>query len=298
MTNTPDFDQLQLAELPPASRRVARTQWRHGVVSEGTRIVPEEVPVAFTYNGTTHAVMMASPTDIEAFALGFSLTEGIIANPAEILSLESISMEDGIEARMWIAEEKMQNLSSRRRKLAGPTGCGLCGVESLTAAIQPAAQVHAATRFPPDDVAEAMRLLAHHQQLGNETRAVHAAAYFEPEAGILASAEDVGRHNALDKLVGKSALAGFETARGLVLLTSRVSIEMVQKAAVLGVGVIAAVSAPTSLAIRTAEAAGITLCAVVRDDGFEIFTHPGRIMSDGEIEEQDHGSQHRNRLRA
>lgn len=298
MTDTPLIDQLLLTDLPPASRRVARIQLRNGVVSESTRIVPEEVPVAFTYNGTTHAVMMASPTDIEAFALGFSLTEGIVTRPAEILSCEAISMEDGIEARMWIAEERMQNLSSRRRKLAGPTGCGLCGVESLTAAIQPAAQVHAPTRFSPDDVAEAMRQLTHYQQLGRETRAVHAAAYFEPGAGILAAAEDVGRHNALDKLVGKSVLAGLQTSRGLLLLTSRVSIEMVQKAAVLGVGVMAAVSAPTSLAIRTAEAAGITLCAVVRDDGFEIFTHPGRIMSDRETERQDHGSDPRNRLRA
>lgn len=298
MTAHPDIDELKLTGMPPASRRVARIQLRDGVVSQGTRTVPEEVPVAFTYNGTTHAVMMASPTDIEAFALGFSLTEGIISRPAEILSCESLPMEDGIEARMWIAEEKMQNLSSRRRTLAGPTGCGLCGVESLTAAVQPAAQVHAATRFSPADVAEGMRQLAQYQKLGHETRAVHAAAYYEPHAGILASAEDVGRHNALDKLVGKSVLAGLQTSRGLLLLTSRVSIEMVQKAAVLGAGVIAAVSAPTSLAIRMAETAGITLCAVVRADGFEIFTHPGRIMSDGETERQDHGSQVRNRLPA
>ncbi len=293
MMNMPE-QELQLQALPPPARRMVRLQMRGGVLSEGTRIVPEEVPVALTYNGTTHAVMMASPLDIEAFALGFSLTEGIIGSAADILSCESLAMPEGIEARMWIAEERMSRLSSRRRALAGPTGCGLCGVESLTEAVKPAAFVQADTCFSPDVVAEAMALLSPHQKLGDATRAVHAAAYFEPGSGILAVAEDVGRHNALDKLVGMAAQAGLEPARGLLLLTSRVSIEMVQKAAVLGVGLIAAVSAPTSLAIRTAEAAGITLCAVVRADGFEIFTHPGRVISGIETERLNHGSQHRN----
>lgn len=262
---------------PPPARRVARVQVRDGTVSSGERSVPEEVPVALTFNGTTHAVMMASPTDIADFALGFALTEGIVASAAEILSREVIVVEEGIEARMWIAEEKMKHLSARRRALAGPTGCGLCGVESLVEAVKPAALVDAAGLFSPAAVLDAMAALGPLQSLNHETRAVHAAAYFEPGRGVLALAEDVGRHNALDKLVGKAAEAGFDTSRGLLLLTSRVSIEMVQKAAVLGVGVIAAVSAPTSLAIRTAAAAGITLCAIVRADGFEVFTHPGRI---------------------
>lgn len=283
MTDTPDQPaacaQPQAAALPPPppARRVARVQVRDGAVSQGSRAVPEEVPVALTFNGTTHAVMMASPTDIAAFALGFALTEGIVAAPAEILSREVIVVEEGIEARMWIAEEKMKHLSARRRALAGPTGCGLCGVESLVEAVKPAALVTAQARFSPAVILDAMAALGPLQTLNHETRAVHAAAYFEPGRGILATAEDVGRHNALDKLVGLAAEAGFDTARGLLLLTSRVSIEMVQKAAVLGVGTIAAVSAPTSLAIRTAEAAGLTLCAIVRADGFEVFTHPGRI---------------------
>ncbi|MEP9348086.1 formate dehydrogenase accessory sulfurtransferase FdhD [Xanthobacter sp. KR7-225] len=262
---------------PPPARRVARAQVRDGALSAGTRAVPEETPVALTYNGTTHAVMMASPTDIADFALGFSLTEGIVATPAEIESLEVIVVEAGIEARMWIAPEKVARLSARRRALAGPTGCGLCGVESLAEAVKPAAQVTAATRFSAATVLEAMAALGPAQALNHETRAVHGAAYFEPDAGLLALAEDVGRHNALDKLVGKAAALRLDTSKGLLLLTSRVSIEMVQKACVLGTGVIAAVSAPTSLAIRTAEAAGITLLAVVRADGFEIFTHPERV---------------------
>ncbi|MFG1480327.1 formate dehydrogenase accessory sulfurtransferase FdhD [Xanthobacter sp. V4C-4] len=273
---------------PPPARRVERVQVRDGIVSSGSRAVPEETPVALTFNGTTHAVMMASPSDIPAFALGFALTEGIVADPSEILSLEELVVEEGIEARMWIAEEKMRTLSARRRALAGPTGCGLCGVESLAEAVKPAARVVAGPRLTPDQVLAAMAALGPLQALNRETRAVHAAAYAEPGAGILALAEDVGRHNALDKLVGIAATRRLQTNKGLLLLTSRVSIEMVQKAAVLGVGVIAAVSAPTSLAIRTAQAAGITLCAVVRVDGFEIFTHPGRIALGNETEHDAH----------
>lgn len=277
MTDEPACPLPSDLPAPPPARRVERVQIRDGALSDGNRAVPEEVPVALTFNGTTHAVMMASPTDIAAFALGFALTEGIVAAREEILSRDVIVVDEGIEARMWIAEEKMKHLSARRRALAGPTGCGLCGVESLAEAVKPAAHVTATTSFAPDVVLGAMAALGPLQALNRETRAVHAAAYFEPGRGILALAEDVGRHNALDKLVGMASDAGFDTARGLLLLTSRVSIEMVQKAAVLGVGVIAAVSAPTSLAIRTADAAGITLAAIVRDDGFEIFTHPGRI---------------------
>lgn len=266
-----------IPDFPDPVRRVSRAAWRNGSMAEGERAVPEETPVALTYNGTTHAVMMASPQDIADFALGFSLTEGIIAHPDEILSLDVIAVEDGIEARMWIAEEKMRVLSARRRYLAGPTGCGLCGVESLAEAIKPAAHVIAQARFTPGELLAAMALLSPAQALNRETRAVHAAGYFQPDRGLLAVCEDVGRHNALDKLVGQVVRLKAEPARGLLLLTSRVSIEMVQKAAVLGVGVIAAVSAPTSLAVRTAERAGITLAAIVRDDGFEVFTHPERI---------------------
>lgn len=267
--------------IPPA-RPVARLQWRappgeDSALVQGFRTVPEEVAIALTFNGTTHAVMMATPSDIGDFALGFALTEGIIAHQDEILEFESITLEDGIEARMWIAEEKMRHLSARRRALAGPTGCGLCGVESLAAAIKPAAHVSAGACFDAETLRHAMAALAPLQALGRQTRAVHAAAYFEPAAGVLGLSEDVGRHNALDKLVGQAVRKGWNTRQGVLLLTSRVSIEMVQKAAILGVGVIMAVSAPTSLAIRTAQAAGITLCAVARADGFEVFTHAGRI---------------------
>jgi len=266
-----------IAEFPEPVRRVLRDVWRAGTVVREERAVPEETPVALTFNGTTHAVMMASPIDIDAFALGFALSEGIITAASEILSLDVIAVEEGIEARMWIAEEKMAVLGARRRYLAGPTGCGLCGVESLAEAIKPAAQITAQPVFSAELLLEAMATLGPAQSLNHETRAVHAAGYFEPGRGLLAVAEDVGRHNALDKLVGKVVRLGADTSTGVLLLTSRVSIEMVQKAAVLGTSVIAAVSAPTSLAIRTADKAGITLAAIVRSDGFEVFTHPGRI---------------------
>ena len=227
--------------------------------------------------------MMASPCDIPDFALGFSLTEGIIENASDILSLDVIAVEDGIEARMWIADDRMRLLSARRRHLAGPTGCGLCGVESLSEAVRPAARVSSELTVTADLVRAAMARLGPAQALNIETRAVHAAGYFEPGRGLLAVREDVGRHNALDKLVGhvrgEGLRQGADPAHGLLLLTSRVSIEMVQKAAVLGVGVMAAISAPTALAVRTAERAGITLAAIVRDDGFEVFTHPARITA-------------------
>ncbi|MBA4788832.1 MAG: formate dehydrogenase accessory sulfurtransferase FdhD [Rhizobiales bacterium] len=280
-------DDPAIPDFPPPVRRLPREAWKDGAAGRGERAVPEETPVALTYNGTTHAVMMATPLDIADFALGFSLTEGIIADAADILSLDVIAVEDGIEARMWIAEEKMKVLSARRRYLAGPTGCGLCGVESLAEAVKPAALVTSRARLSPEDLLAAMALLGPAQVLNHETRAVHAAGYFEPGRGLLAVCEDVGRHNALDKLVGKVATLDADPARGVLLLTSRVSIEMVQKAAVLGVGLIAAVSAPTSLAVRTADAAGITLAAIVRPDGFELFTHPGRVAP-GEPSRQSH----------
>ena len=276
-------DEIAALPFPDPVSRVARIAWTDDGIIPGTRSLAQETPVALTYNGTTQAVMMASPRDIADFALGFSLTEGIIADAADLLSLDVIAVEDGIEARMWIADDKMRLLSARRRHLAGPTGCGLCGMESLSEAVRPSAQVSSAARLTSDQVREAMARLAPMQVLNIETRAVHAAGYYEPERGLVAVREDVGRHNALDKLVGHVRGGGLappaDPAGGVLLLTSRVSIEMVQKAAVLGVGIVAAVSAPTALAVRTAHRAGMTLAAIVRGDGFEVFTHPARIIA-------------------
>lgn len=266
--------------MPPPVTRVVRSVWHRQGVTGGDRIIPEEAPVAFTYNGGTYAVMMATPQDLEDFALGFSLTEGVVAAPADVLQLEVAEQTAGIELRMWLGDVNAAALSERRRHLAGPTGCGLCGIESLDEAVRPAIRVGAGRTFTPSDIMVAMEALAPRQELNLLTRAVHAAAFWQPEAGVVAVREDVGRHNALDKLCGALARNSVAADAGIVLLTSRVSVEMVQKAAAIGAPVIVAVSAPTALAVRTAEAAGITLVAVARSDGFEIFTHKHRIVDE------------------
>lgn len=272
------------SEAAEPLRRVARSAWRNGQSLVSMRAVPEETAVAFTYNRTAYAVMMATPADLTDFALGFSLTEGVVERGEEIEELELVERAEGIELRMWLSPARAAVLADRRRHLAGPTGCGLCGLESLQQAVRPPRPVPAGRRFSPRLLLRALDSLAPAQTLHRETRAVHAAAFWQPGRGLLALREDVGRHNALDKLGGALALLGAAPAEGLLLLTSRVSVEMVQKAAALGAPVMVAVSAPTALALRVAEEAGITLVAVARGDGFEVFTHPERIT-----EESDEG---------
>ena len=251
--------------------------WRRAGVTVGKRLVPEETAVAFSYDGGTYAVMMATPQNLDDFALGFSLTEGIAASPADIRQLDIVEHEAGVELRMWLAEPRATALVERRRHLAGPTGCGLCGIESLEEAVRTLPRIADETTFAPAEIMQALDALAPRQELNRQTRAVHAAAFWRPGAGLLALREDVGRHNALDKLGGALMTGGVPAPGGVVLLTSRVSVEMVQKTAMIGAPVIVAVSAPTALAIRTAEAAGITLAAIARSDGFELFSHPQRI---------------------
>jgi FdhD protein len=264
------------------SQTVPRNIWRDGRLSSGTRVVPEETAISLTYNGGSYAVMMATPLDLEEFAIGFSLTEGVVREASEIESLDVVQLEDGIELRMWLATPKAEHLSERRRHIAGPTGCGLCGVDSIAAAVRPAAIVSSDRQFSPQQIMAAMQGLPPRQQLNIETRAVHAAAFWLPERGIVAICEDVGRHNALDKLAGKLARQKIAPGDGMILLTSRVSVEMVQKTAAIGAPVLVAVSAPTALAVRMAEAAGITLAAIARGDGFEVFSHPARIATEAE----------------
>ena len=265
---------------PAASRLVERTQYRLGAASLGARSIAEETAIAFTYNRVAHAVMMATPADLEDFAVGFSLAERIIDTPADLTALAVVAVDQGIELRMDVSHERAESLDARRRHVAGPSGCGLCGLESLEQAMRTPPRVAAALTVTPAMIAMAIAALPQSQPINQLTHAVHAAAFWQPQAGLVAVREDVGRHNALDKLAGALASAGISGSQGMVLLTSRVSIELVQKAALMGTPIVVAVSAPTALAVRVADAAGITLVGVARDDGFEIFTHAGRVAAE------------------
>ncbi|MBS0297650.1 MAG: formate dehydrogenase accessory sulfurtransferase FdhD [Proteobacteria bacterium] len=254
-----------------------RLRWRPGeAAEEGVRLLAEETPVALVHDGSTTAVMMATPADLEDFAVGFSLSERVIESADEIASLEVARSDLGVEVRLWLTPERTRDLAARRRRLAGPTGCGLCGVESLEeAARAPLRVADDGLRVSGQDLLTAMAQMEAAQALSRATRAVHAAGLWSRDGGPIVR-EDIGRHNALDKLIGAAVRQG-TTRREVLLLTSRVSVEMVQKAAVLGAPVLCAVSAPTALAIRTAEAAGLTLVGVARSDGFEVFTNPQRL---------------------
>jgi FdhD protein len=260
-------------------RTVDRQVWRDGRQTEGARTIPEETALALTYNGGTYAVMMGTPQNLTDFAVGFSLSEGVVQTPDEIESIDIIDLGEGVELRMWLQGDKAARLNERRRQIAGPTGCGLCGIDSISQALRPAATVPQGRLFSRDEIMTAMRGIGSLQEINIETRAVHAAAFWTPAHDVVALREDVGRHNALDKLCGALARAHVPACDGLLLLTSRISVEMVQKAASLGAPIMVAVSAPTALAVRMADVAGITLIAIARADGFEIFTHPGRITA-------------------
>lgn len=256
---------------------VPATRIRGTTATPVERTLPEEVPVALVYDGTTHAVMLASPSDLEDFAVGFSLTERRIASPADIADLEIVAQPSGIEARLWLVRDAARAVLDRRRALLGPTGCGLCGIDSLDAALPAVPRVPPGPTFTVPQIETAVAALRPAQVLNAEARALHAAGLWRPGTGLVAVREDVGRHNALDKLAGALARSGEGAADGVLVMSSRLSVELVQKAAALGVAVVAAVSAPTALALRTAEAAGMTIIGIARDDGFEVFTGEGRI---------------------
>ncbi|OQP87042.1 sufurtransferase FdhD [Rhizobium rhizosphaerae] len=268
--------------MAPA-RRFPSLSFRAGELVKAERLVPEEVPVAFSYGGSTHAVMMATPDDLGDFALGFSLAEGIIARAGDILAIDLVEAGEGIDVQITLADSTAEALTARRRRMAGPVGCGLCGIESIEQATRTVPSLaEGALRLTPEEIAEAMQALGAAQTLNRETRAVHGAGFYRPGGqGLVAMREDVGRHNALDKLCGAVLHAGLQGSEGAVVVTSRLSVEMVQKAAALGSPVLIAISAPTALAIRTAETAGMTLIGIARDEDFEIFTRPDRVSMEG-----------------
>lgn len=242
--------------------------------------VAEEVPVALLYNGRPHVVMLATPLDLEDFALGFSLTEGIVAAASELQSVRVLNRAEGIEVRIRIPEQCCDRLSDRERNLAGRTGCGLCGTASLRQAVRHPVPVNSPLRVSSSDLHRALDELPEHQPLNRLTGAVHAAAWVLPGRGIQSVREDVGRHNALDKLIGSLVRAQVDRGTGFVIVTSRASYEMVQKCAAAGIGLMAAISAPTGLAIRLAEEAQVTLIGFARRGLHTVYAHAQRVCRD------------------
>jgi FdhD protein len=251
----------------------------------------EEVPVALVFNGITHAVMMASPTDLEDFALGFALTEGLLQTPSQLFGVDTEELAQGIEVRLEVAAQAEQALKERRRSMAGRTGCGLCGADSL-------GQVRLALPQAPDVVLNTQAMFKAHAMLRSKqpeklrTGATHAAAWANLQGDIVLVREDVGRHNALDKLIGALLKAKHDMASGFVCITSRASFEMVQKTVKAGAGVLTAVSAPTSLAVELAQDHNLVLAAMVRGEQFTAYSHGHRLLSTPQhsvTEEVHHG---------
>ena len=262
--------------MTPALQIESR-RWNGGESSGSLEAIAEEMPVALVYNGISHAVMMATPQDLEDFALGFSLTEGILERPDELLDCEAQATARGIEIALTITSRRFAALGTRRRNLAGRTGCGLCGVDSLDQALRPLREVRNDLAVSPEAILRAMAALPKLQAINREVHALHAAAWALPDGTVAEIREDVGRHNALDKLLGGLARAKVDSQGGFAVVTSRCSYEIVQKAVARGIGLLVAVSAPTALALRLAEAAGLTLVARANGDGYRLYTHPHRI---------------------
>jgi FdhD protein len=262
------------AVIQPANvRRVARD----GTTIDRIDVLAEETPVALVYNGISHAVMMASPADLEDFAVGFSVSEGIADDKSDIGAIEAFVVDDGIEVRIELSSRSFWRLKERRRTLAGRTGCGLCGVDSLEQTVRVMQPVASDLKVSLDAIHRALDNLPEAQTSNRATRSMHAAAFATPQGELKLVREDVGRHNALDKLIGGLLRGGIDPASGVCLITSRCSYEMVQKAVVTGFPILAAVSAPTLMARRLAEAHNLTLIALARHDSAVLVSHPERV---------------------
>jgi FdhD protein len=253
-------------------------QWQNGEMVTTQDCLAEETPVALIYNGVSHAVMLATAQDLEDFALGFSLSEGIVQTASELYSVEVQVQNNGIELHCEIASESFAQLKERRRTLAGKTGCGLCGAENLAQAMRYPARLKAQRYFDATAIVSGLQAIRSQQKLQQKTGATHASAYVQSDGTISLLREDVGRHNALDKLIGALAKQGADKA-GFFITTSRASFEMVQKTASAGVGMLVAVSAPTGLAVRIAEECGLTLVGFARENRYVVYSHAENIMN-------------------
>lgn len=264
--------------LPDQVREYRGHHWDGKAQSVVQELVAEEVPVAMIYNGISHAVMLATPENLEDFAMGFSLSEGIVRSAKEVYGIEVTSVDAGIEISITVASERFLALKERRRNLAGRTGCGICGTERLEDAVRHSPMVRSGVTVYPETLHHAFDELRGYQRLHALTGAVHAAAWADRDGKVELVREDIGRHNALDKLIGVMARSGLNFDTGFVVFTSRASSEMVQKSATVGITLIAAISAPTGLAIRLAEESGVTLVGFARQLCHTVYANPGRIL--------------------
>ncbi|WP_035487397.1 formate dehydrogenase accessory sulfurtransferase FdhD [Geminicoccus roseus] len=261
---------------PVAPSRAVR-RYQDGRFVERIETIAGECATALVYNGDSFAVMMTTPEHLEDFAVGFTLAEGIVADAQEI---SAITVEDvvlGVEIRLTIPARRMDALLDRRRNVTAGTSCGMCGILSIERALRALPALPPSPSIPGSVVQQALAALPEHQAVNHQTGAAHAAAFADRDGRVVLLREDVGRHNALDKLTGAMARAGLLAADGFLLLTSRCSTEMVQKAALAGFPVVVAISAPTTLAVELADAAGLTLIGFARPSGFNVYTHEQRI---------------------
>lgn len=265
--------------LAPTSSHVV-SRLGGGVWSQADDQLAEEVPVALEYNGISYAVMMATPSDLEQFARGFSLSEGIIESVHQLYGVEIAHGVNGITLQIDIASAAFAALKNRRRNLTGRTGCGLCGVDTLDQILRPLPQLTQRSALSVRAIRRALSGVKQLQPLNRVTGATHAALWCDDAGALVHCFEDVGRHNALDKLIGGLVQSNTEIAGGFALITSRASVEMVQKAATCGISALVAISAPTALAVRTALGCGMTLVAFARDDSFVAYANGANIALD------------------
>ena len=274
----PPLDLNRLGYQGPLLEVPAR-RWQGGQASNGTESLIEEVPIVFVFNQIPHVVMMATPTDLEDFALGFVLTEGMVSTKADLLGLDVVRYSQGIELQIQVAPAIQAGIETRARRLSGRTGCGICGQDSVEAVLKSVRRVPPGGRITPQAIGAAIEALSNHQPLNAAAGAVHAAAWASHDGQVALVREDVGRHNALDKLVGSLVKAAVDPGVGFVVVTSRASFEMVQKTTYLGAPIMVAVSGPTALAVRLADAAGLTLVGFARPGRCTAYTHPDRIAT-------------------
>jgi formate dehydrogenase accessory protein FdhD len=268
-------DAVDVPDAVSATLDVER--WTRGALTRTTDLIAEEMPVALVYHEVPHVVMLATPADLEDYAVGFTLSEGLVARADEIRGVEVIQGAASADVKITVAWERFTQLVQRRRNLAGRTGCGLCGAETAADAIRECGPVPAGVSITATELHAAIAQLSGRQPINARTGSVHAAAWVVPGKGIQVVREDVGRHNALDKTIGALSRAHADFAAGYMLITSRASYEMVQKCATLGISLLVALSAPTAFAVRLARQSGLTLVAFARADQHVVYANPQRL---------------------